>query len=441
MAAWAFAAPAASSANLLLNSDFEADANGDNKPDAWKANTYFTRSAAVVHGGSFAGRWQSTSNNGPSSYQQVNVSAGANYTVGGWVNIPATADSFTFQIKLQWRSASGAISANVIRNFTDDTAGAWQQVTGTVIAPTGATAARVQMITSSLKGTIYVDDITLAPITTQTTPSPNATTSPVPTPTPSPGGSGAAVLVGAGDIGNCTTTSDEATAKLLGGIAGTVFTAGDAAYPDGATSDFSQCYDPTWGRHKARTRPAPGNHEYHQSGAAPYYAYFGSNAGPSGQGYYAYNLGGWRVYSLNSSVVSSDQTTWLRNDLAANAGACVVAYYHHPRYATGYADGSHKSNTSSEPLWDALADAGADLVMNGHSHQYERFSPNRGITEVIVGTGGTGLDAFGQPIAGSVVRNATTHGVLKVTLNAGSYSGQFVPIAGQTFTDSFSGSC
>jgi len=249
------------------------------------------------------------------------------------------------------------------------------------------------------------------------------------------------VLVGAGDIGDCSESTDEATAKLLDGIAGTVFTAGDAAYPDGATADFSQCYDPAWGRHKARTKPAPGNHDYRQSGAAPYYAYFGSAAGPAGQGYYAYNLGAWRVYSLNSKVVSSDQTTWLRNDLAANAGSCVVAYYHHPRYATGYANGSHTSNTSSEPLWDALADAGADLVINGHSHEYERFSPNRGITEVIVGTGGSELGDFGQPLAGSVVRNATTHGVLKVTLNAGGYNGQFVPIAGQTFTDSFRGSC
>ena len=260
-------------------------------------------------------------------------------------------------------------------------------------------------------------------------------------PSPTPGPGGPAVLVGAGDIGNCRTTTDEATAKLLDGIPGTVFTAGDNAYSDGTSANFTECYAPTWGRHRARTRPAPGNHDYHTAGASAYFAYFGATAGPAGLGYYAYDLGAWRVYSLNSEVVSSEQTTWLINDLAAHPSACIAAYYHHPRYATPYANGSHGSHSSSAPLWDALADAGADLVLNGHSHHYERLAPKRGITQVIVGIGGTKMNGFGPPIDGSLMRQSTAHGVLKVTLDPDGYNAQFVPIEGQTFTDAFTGSC
>lgn len=144
--------------NLLLNAGFETDANADNKPDSWKSNKHFTRSDGAVHGGSFAGRWQSTADNGPSSYQPVAVTAGTTYAFSGWVNAPITADSFTFQIKILWRTDSGAISATVVKKFTDDTAGAWQEVTGSAVAPTGATIARVQMVTKSLNTSIYVDD-------------------------------------------------------------------------------------------------------------------------------------------------------------------------------------------------------------------------------------------------------------------------------------------
>ena len=430
------ATPASSSDNLLLNPGFEADADGDSSPDGWTANNHFTRSAAAVHGGSYAGRWRSGSNGGGSSYQQIRGSAGTTYTVSGWVNAPARRDAFTFQVKLLWRSPSGAIGTTVVKTYRDDTGGAWQSFAASASAPVGTTMVRLQLTTGSLKGTIYVDDMLLAAAATEPS---SATASPSPTATPDTGQP--AVLVGAGDIGNCNTTTDEATARLLDEIPGTVFTAGDNAYGDGTSANFAECYAPTWGRHQARTRPAPGNHDYHTAGAAAYFAYFGSNAGPAGLGYYAYSLGTWRVYSLNSELVSSEQTTWLINDLAANPSDCVAAYYHHPRYATPDANGSHGSQTDSEPLWDALADAGADLVLNGHSHHYERLAPIRGITEVIVGTGGTKMNGFGSPIAESEVRQSTAHGVLKVTLNPGGYTAEFVPIAGQTFTDAFSGSC
>jgi hypothetical protein len=285
------------------------------------------------------------------------------------------------------------------------------------------------------------------------TASPTATPSATPTPaasrTPSPSASptstaapGSSVLVGAGDIANCSLTGDEETAKLLDGIAGTIFTAGDNVYADGTSAQFASCYDPSWGRHSARTRPAPGNHDYHTPGASGYFGYFGPNAGPAGLGYYAFDLGAWRVYSLNSEVISDAEIAWLRADLAANPRSCIAAYWHHPRYATLDANGSHGSNAQVEPLWDAVADAGADLVLNGHSHHYERFAPNRGVTEVVVGTGGTGLNGFATTIlAGSQARNATAHGVLKLTLTASGFTGEFVPVAGQTFTDTFSGSC
>lgn len=257
----------------------------------------------------------------------------------------------------------------------------------------------------------------------------------------SPPSGGATVLVGAGDIANCSTTTDEATARLLDGTAGTVFTAGDNVYADGTAAQFRDCYGPTWGRHRARTRPSPGNHDYHVSGASGYYDYFGAAAGPGRVGYYAYDVGAWRVYSLNSEVVSPTQVEWLRADLAANPSSCVAAYWHQPRWATEYPNGSHGANPASEPLWDALADAGAEIVVNGHSHHYERLAPIRGITEVVVGTGGTGLNGFGSPIAESRVRNSVAHGVLKLSLAPGSYSARFIPIAGQTFTDSFNGTC
>jgi len=249
-------------------------------------------------------------------------------------------------------------------------------------------------------------------------------------------------MVGAGDIANCLTTQDEATASLLDGLTGTVFTAGDNAYPNGSVTNFSACFEPTWGRHRGRIRPAPGNHDYQTSGAAAYFDYFGAAAGPPGLGYYAYELGEWRIYALNSQVVSAEQVQWLQADLAANPRACVAAYWHHPRFATGYENGSHRDNPSTAPLWDALANAGAELVINGHSHQYERFAPKQGIVEVIVGTGGTGMHPFASPVAaGSEVRNGSDHGVIQITLDPDRYSAQFIPIAGKSFTDSFDGIC
>src|SRR6266545_2401177 len=140
-------------------------------------------------------------------------------------------------------------------------------------------------------------------------------------------------LIAVGDVASCSSQGDEATAAIVDGIPGTIILAGDIVYESGTTSEFGNCYDPSWGRHRARTRPAPGNHEYETTGAAPYYAYFGANAGPAGRGYYSFDLGAWHIVSLNSSVsavAGSAQEQWLRADLAASNARCTLAYWHHP---------------------------------------------------------------------------------------------------------------
>jgi len=259
------------------------------------------------------------------------------------------------------------------------------------------------------------------------------------------------VLVGAGDIADCGSSGDEATAVLLDGISGTVFTAGDNAYEDGSATNFSQCYEGSWGRHKARTRPSPGNHDYHTSGAADYYTYYGALSGDPGKGYYSYDLGDWHIVSLNSNIsmsAGSTQETWLRADLEASPLACTLAYWHHPRFSSGT---QHGSSSSTQPLWQALYDAGAEIVVSGHEHNYERFAPQTpdgtadaatGIREFVVGTGGTGhYTGQGTPLPNSELFNGTTFGVIKLTLGPGTYSWTFVPVAGETFTDSGSGSC
>ncbi len=263
-----------------------------------------------------------------------------------------------------------------------------------------------------------------------------------------------AVLVGAGDIADCRDLSGaEATAKLLQQTPGTVMAVGDLAYPDGSKENFA-CYDKTWGRVKARTRPAPGNHEFVAPGAAPYFEYFGAAAGDPQNGYYSYELGTWHILVLNSECADvggcgagSRQEKWLRADLAAHPAACTLAYWHKPLFSSGSA---HGNDVSVKPLWQALYDANADVVVTGHDHDYERFAlqnangaadPARGIREFVVGTGGKNQRPFGDIDANSEARNADAFGVLKLTLHPGSYDWQFIPVAGKTFVDSGSGKC
>jgi hypothetical protein len=263
------------------------------------------------------------------------------------------------------------------------------------------------------------------------------------------------VLVGAGDIASCSSTGDEATANLLDNIAGTVFLLGDNAYESGTSTEYANCYGPSWGRHKSRTRPSPGNHEYNTTNATGYYGYFGAAAGDPAKGYYSYDVGAWHIIVLNSNsecttiscAAGSPQEQWLRADLAANTKACTLAYWHHPRFNSG---ASHGNSTAVAPFWDALYQYGADVILNGHEHVYERFAPQtpqavadpaNGIRQFTVGTGGRSHYTFGTIQPNSQVREGSTYGVLKLTLHATSYDWQFVPVAGSTFADSGTGSC
>jgi hypothetical protein len=256
-------------------------------------------------------------------------------------------------------------------------------------------------------------------------------------------------FVGAGDIASCATSHAGATAQLLDGIPGTVFALGDNAYPNGSGDDYAACYLPTWGRHRKRTHPVPGNHDYDVRGASGYFDYFGVAAGGRGAGYYSYDLGDWHVIALNSNLemsVGSLQERWLRADLAAHPTRCTLAYWHHARFSSGT---THGSDAETQPLWQALYDAGADVVLSGHEHNYERFAPQtpdgtadpaRGIREFVVGTGGGGAYRLGPPIANSEAGRAV-YGVLKLTLTSQAYRWQFIPVPPVSFSDSGSAAC
>jgi Calcineurin-like phosphoesterase len=271
----------------------------------------------------------------------------------------------------------------------------------------------------------------------------SSTSTPVPTVIPTNPGDDV-VLVGAGDISECHSDNDELTAQLLDAIPGTVFTTGDNAYDSGTTEEFNHCYDPTWGRHKARTQPVPGNHDYLTPDAAGYFQYFKDI--PS---YYVYSLGTWRIYALNSEIdvsENSQQVIWLKADLAANPSQCVLAYWHQPRWSSG---SHHGSDADYQTLWQIFYETGAELVINGHEHNYERFAEmnaegaavSPGLREIVAGTGGRDLYEFGSPLPASEVRDNSTYGVLKLTLRADGYDWEFIPVAGSSFTDRGSTSC
>ena len=263
------------------------------------------------------------------------------------------------------------------------------------------------------------------------------------------------VLVGAGDIANCAISDGSgavATAALLDRIPGTVFTVGDHAYPSGTAKEFRDCYDASWGRHKARTRPAPGNHDYLTSNAKAYYEYFGNSAGPDRRGYYSYTLGAWHVVSLNSFIAAdrgSPQIEWLRKDLKDNRTTCTLAYWHIPVFSSGPHGSNRRTSAHMLEAWRVLYEFGADVVINGHDHDYERFAPQdpkgkadpRGVREFVVGTGGGGTYDFRQIRPNSEVRNSRSYGVLKLVLGATDYNWDFVSGAGEPFQDRGASAC
>jgi hypothetical protein len=259
------------------------------------------------------------------------------------------------------------------------------------------------------------------------------------------------VMVGAGDIAY-DGPGAEATAKLLDATPGTVFALGDNAYQSGKPEEFAKYYHPTWGRHLHRTRPVPGNHEYRTPGAAGYFDYFGPLAGDRTKGYYSFDLNAdWHVVALNSATdgdaasknlgPDSEQYRWLEQDLEAHKHQNVIAMWHHPRFSSG----AHGDNPETDALWRLLYMKGADIALWGHDHHYERFFPMdgraqrddlNGIRAFVVGTGGKNHYPFFKfPKRTTAVRNASTFGVLKLTLYKQAYEWQFIPVEGEKFND------
>lgn len=264
------------------------------------------------------------------------------------------------------------------------------------------------------------------------------------------------VVLAAGDIARCEADADERVAALVKARAGVVLTLGDHAYTAGTSEEFEECYDPSWGELKQRTRPVPGNHEYKTFGAEPYFEYFGRNAGQPAVGYYAYDLGThWRAIALNSNcehiaggcdenmfdLRESAQVAWLKRELARNADKNILAYWHHATFSSGY----HGSGDEGSEFWEVLHAAGADIVLVAHEHHYERFAPldgegdidhEQGMRQFVVGTGGGALRPFTDPpLAGTEVRNADVHGALRLELHPSSYRWEFLSVQGSSFSD------
>jgi hypothetical protein len=310
---------------------------------------------------------------------------------------------------------------------------------GTAVAsPTATSRATIPVTSASPAEAVPSGSASGSPSGSPTVSRSGSPTGSIPSATPS----GDPVLVGAGDIADCELPGDSTTAALIEGIPGTVFTAGDNAYPKGTADEFRDCYGPTWGRFLDRTRPSPGNHDWDTGGAAGYLGYFGTAAAPDGVTWYSYDLGSWHVVVLDSDCAQvkgcdpdSAQGRWLAADLAASSARCTLAIWHHPRFSSG----THGNDRSVAPFWQALYDAGADLVLNGHDHDYERFAPQdpsgnedreRGLRQFVVGTGGAELRPFLVPKKNSELRVSVSHGVIRLTLHDGSYEWRFIPTAG-----------
>lgn len=266
-----------------------------------------------------------------------------------------------------------------------------------------------------------------------------------------------AVLIGAGDISVCGWASADYTAALISRLLlqfpqAEIFTAGDNVQTIGEMSEYTQCFLPTWGRFLERIHPSPGNHDWYTGEGVNYFSFFGERAGESGAGYYSYDLGDWHIVSLNSNCdggrcdVESRQAQWLREDLDQNKRTCALVYWHHPLRSSGIVP----IETGSQTFWDIASDYDVDVVINGHDHHYERFTPldkegqvdeETGIRSFIVGTGGAWLFDLAEPLEITEARDNSTNGVILFFLYPDHYEWMFIPVSGEFYTDFGSGKC
>ncbi len=445
--------------NLVLNPGFETQGNSAADAADWMEGTNHTRLSDKFHTGgwslhsTFRGAGTDTRTAAP-----IAVSPNMTYTYSGYI----------------WRTNStgaACMDMNDIageRQLCTSTSGSWQSLTGAWNSGSN-TSVTLRLITDgSPTGDIWFDDISLmgpgGPTPTSVPPT-QTTVPPSPTNTAVP--SGDPVIAAAGDIacdpnlpafnggyGNANECHLMQVSDLLvnAGLAA-VLPVGDISNADGSLYVYQGAYDPTWGRVKSITHPVPGNHDYlNAPGALGYFTYFGAAAGDPTKGYYSYDVGTWHIIALNSNCspvggcgAGSPQEQWLKADLAAHPNMCTLAYWHHPRFSSG----EQGSYVAYDAFWRDLYAAGAELVLNGHDHVYERFAPQnptagadpKGIQEFIVGTGGKVMNSFATVQPNSVIRHTFTFGVLKLTLHPTSYDWQFVPEAGQTWTDAGSRNC
>lgn len=261
-------------------------------------------------------------------------------------------------------------------------------------------------------------------------------------PPAAPSSGRALVVYAAGDIADCrysraaySGAAETAAIIARGEPDALVLSLGDHTYPNGKAEEFRDCYAPTWGRFRERTRPAPGNHEYGSGNADGYYGYFGELAGPRGRGYYSFDRGGWHFISLNSHLNAAEhqrQLLWLKGDLAASKARCTLAYWHAPMYSSG----GHTPTKKMQDVWRALHGAGVELVLSGHDHDYERLAPMdadaqpdaRGVRQFVVGTGGAYLTPYLWIHDQSEARINWRTGVLKLVLKENGYEWEFLPV-------------